>query len=176
MSFCYLVFWIIDTDNEKPSIFSFLMTTGLPTPLLIGHISWYVHLFSQLWKVFENVAPQTCMRLIFLTRSLIGSINDKIFILTNQQEALMIKSITEYYFCELHLIWPKWQRKWFFVELFIFPCHNNLTCYHQVPQRAYIEHRPSLTKNILRIKTQKHCKFHLTLQPIFEGGNETGSI
>ncbi len=53
-------------------------------------ISCNVNLLSQLWYGFENVTLQTCpWDFFFLTPSLIGSTNDRIFLLTNQQVVLM---------------------------------------------------------------------------------------
>ncbi len=67
-----------------------LSTTGLLTPFQIGP---YLEMFT--WvanydKALKMLHTQTCIwDHFFLTTSLIGSINDRIFILTNQQVVLM---------------------------------------------------------------------------------------
>ncbi len=68
-----------------------MSTTSLLTPFLIGP---YLEMFT--WEVnydikgFKSVKYTNLhMRPFFLTTSLIGSINDRIFILTNQQVVLM---------------------------------------------------------------------------------------
>ncbi len=64
----------------------FTTLTFLILYFLVGLLLWNVHI--QLWYSFENVISRTWTA-IFLTLFLIGSINDTLFLLTNQQIVLI---------------------------------------------------------------------------------------
>ena len=55
----------------------------------VWSISWNVPLLSQLWNGFDKIASQTITVGIFLTHSLIGSIHNRLFHLTNHQAVFL---------------------------------------------------------------------------------------
>ncbi len=85
--------------KQLSNYFTPLSTTGLWTPFLIGS---YHEMFTCLpimkghWKMFTTYMH---MRLLFLTPSLIGLMNDRIFILTNRLVVLIIFLTLSFKYC-----------------------------------------------------------------------------